>query len=292
MKCPPPVIKKPPPVVTPPPPAPVYCGFSSTCPPGEYGQSPNCSVTAPTTFPAGCNTYPAFAAPVITSLAIGAESVYGIGFPSQPLTGDFNAATGEPARTAVFAWGNNQYGQLGDTTVTSTSPTSAPAVPLFVPGNAVTQVVAGDTDACGLLADGSVHCWGMVVTNPGAIEYPSQQQISFPSSVPAPSSTTPPIVQIVHGQHHACAMTSDYQGIYCWGNNDKGQLGVNPASTPYADPVGGTAVAVAFPPGGPSFLKFIGPAAAGDSTCALADVEWPASNGRGPLHPERSLLLG
>jgi alpha-tubulin suppressor-like RCC1 family protein len=275
---------------------PIACPFSVLCPPGQYLTSSavpvQCSFTPPATCqagtPPGGDTYvvPPFSAPVATSVALGASAVYAIGIPA------VTAGSGDN-RAAVFAWGNNEYGQLGDGTFTSSTPTSAPTVPLFVSGNPVVQVVAGDTDACGLLQDGSVYCWGEVVTEPGAISYPTQTQIAFPGVVTygsGPGSTNN-VVALAHGQHHACAQTAGGT-VYCWGNNDRGQLGLDPLMHPFVDagittsamgiPLNtATALPVTFPNTGegPVFFGVISIAAAGDSTCALANVEYPASGG-------------
>jgi hypothetical protein len=119
---------------------------SGACPPGEYanpqvvtGSNPGCSFTAPNLCTSGS---PTAIAPVATQLAVGANAVYAIGVP----VGATNTA-------AVYAWGDNSFYQLGDGTTASSTLVSAPTVPLFVAGNAVTQIAAGDSDACGLLQE-------------------------------------------------------------------------------------------------------------------------------------------
>jgi hypothetical protein len=275
-----------------PPLTPIACPFSVLCPPGQYLTSAEplqCSFTPPATCQAGPppagDTYvvPPFTAPVATSVALGASAVYAIGIPA-------GSAGSGGSSAAVFAWGNNEYGQLGDGTFTSSTPTSAPTIPLFVSGNPVVQVVAGDTDACGLLTDGSVYCWGEIVTKPGAIVFPTQTQIAFPGVVTYGSGANN-VIALAHGQHHACAQTKGGT-VYCWGNNDRGQLALPPLNYPYVDAgitytaTGttmntATALPVTFPNTGegPVFLSVISIAAAGDSTCALANVEYPASPG-------------
>ena len=56
----------------------------------------------------------------------------------------------------VKCWGDNQYGQLGDgTTTDKTSPPSS----AYVPNRAV-ALVAGDEQACAIMDDESLTCWG------------------------------------------------------------------------------------------------------------------------------------
>lgn len=57
---------------------------------------------------------------------------------------------------AVFCWGNNQYGRLGDGT---TSPRSTPFLVTGLPA-AATSVSGGDDFNCAALANGEVRCWG------------------------------------------------------------------------------------------------------------------------------------
>jgi alpha-tubulin suppressor-like RCC1 family protein len=79
------------------------------------------------------------AAPVFVSLAVGS-------FHACALTGDGSA----------YCWGNNQFGQLGDsTTVSRTDPTRV------VGGMKFKSIAAGVAHTCGITTDGSVACWGL-----------------------------------------------------------------------------------------------------------------------------------
>ena len=265
---------------------------SGNCPPGEYVNtvnpttsplsptaqcsfnSPDIVCSIPQSIYVGTTTNTAMA-PVITQLAVGAKTVYGVGTPmTEP---------GVATTTAVYAWGDNSYFQLGDGTTTSSTNVSAPTVPLFIPGNSVAQVVAGDTDACGRMADGSVYCWGEIVSAYGEIIRPVASLISLPTI----GTVTATATWLAHGQHHACALSQSPTAnqVYCWGNNDKGQLGLNPfyetevdplptSVTEDYDPPSGVNFAVAFPQAVQTSLSagsqtITTLAASGDSTCAL-----------------------
>ena len=267
------------------------CPFSSTCPPGMYNTTPGgytgafatsgssiepvgCTFTAP---PAtACQTapgdnifgVPSFVAPTITSVVLGGGTVYGIGNSASSIVGD------NIEEAAVFAWGDNRYHQLGNgTTTTSTTP----QVPIYIPGNPVAQVAAGDTDACALMGDGTVYCWGTIMTHPEAIVWSTATPVQFPPG-------TPKIVQITHGDHHACALTAflpppSHTGeVLCWGDNGSGQLGVSPdqtgglnsayEGTPLAVDVAGGFVAARGSGEVPGELLSV--VASGNSTCVLA----------------------
>jgi hypothetical protein len=82
----------------------------------------------------------------------------------------------------------------------TTEASTAPQVPIYYPNLTVLQVAAGDGDAWPLLSDGSVHCWGTIMTSPTFVTWPWDTPVQFPAG-------TPPIAQITHGEHHACALT-------------------------------------------------------------------------------------
>ena len=269
-------------------------GTAGNCPPGQYvntvtsatsplAPTPQCSFNTPgvvcavpqsTTFPAPTTTNTALA-PVITQVAVGAKTVYGLGTPmTEP---------GVATTSAVYAWGDNTFFQLGDGTTISSNNITPPTVPLFIPGNSVVQIGAGDYDACGRMADGTVYCWGEIVTAYGEIVRPTATQVALPVT----GTTAATATWLAHGQHHACVVSQSPTAnqVYCWGNNDKGQLGLNPFYEPEVDPLptsvtsdydppSGVTSPVAFPQSVLTSLSagtytISSLAASGDSTCAL-----------------------
>ena len=273
---------------------PIACPYSPECPPGQYSLVPSpstpvpnplpsdpstlapaqCSFTAPSACqapaPAPTGNYyvePAFTAPVVTSVAIGAHAVYAIAAkaPSQ-------LAPGEDASqsTAVYAWGTNSNYELGDNT---TAPhTTSPTTVLYVPAHPVIQIAAGDEGACALLENGpnNVYCWGTIVSELGGITY------TYPMTPWLPTDNAPTITQITHGQRHACALSNEaVPAVYCWGDNDKGQLGQPTSLKGSESPVAVTTIpTVTSSPQLPnqSVGKIQSVVASGNSTCVLSEA--------------------
>ena len=129
--------------------------------------------------------------------------------------------------TTIRCWGENTYGQLGDD---SNSDSNTPVVVQYNwrlgGGDADTfiDIDAGQNHACGVTDSGSVYCWG----------HNSQGQLGNDSSSDRSSAVQVVddngdnlrnIMKVSTGQQHSCALT--YGGnVYCWGNNDYGQLGL------------------------------------------------------------------
>ena len=122
---------------------------------------------------------------------------------------------------ALFAWGSNSYGQLGNPDVAGSS-----LVPVDVTtsgvlaGERVTQVSAGDSHSC-VVADGKAYCWGR---NSFGQLGAGPSSVGTDSPVPLPVLGLPqPVTSIVTGISHTCALANATP--YCWGRNSAGQLG-------------------------------------------------------------------
>ncbi len=270
------------------PPPPVYCAFSTTCAPGMYntttagykvtqsqpatttspavpGSVTGCSFTPPAsceTGTAGANAFPALTAPVITSVVLGANAVYGIGAPSTPLS-----ATDK--RNAVFAWGQNNNYQLGNGT---TADSSTPQVPMYDPNNTIVQVAAGDEDACALVSDGSVHCWGTIMNWPGSVVWTTERTVQFPAGTKI-AEITPRRPPRLRGD--ADAAPNGNPLVYCWGSNEYGQLGQTTNAQSYVGaplqvPLASASISNGAAPG-----KVLSVVASGNSTCVLANGASP-----------------
>lgn len=116
---------------------------------------------------------------------------------------------------AVFAWGKNQDGQVGDGTQSDRN------VPTRVAQLAASVAAAGGgAFSIALKADGLLSAWGYnffgQLGNGG----------NATSTTPAPVSTLSAVSAVSAGDNHALALRNDGQ-VWAWGRNDLGPLGVS-----------------------------------------------------------------
>lgn len=144
----------------------------------------------------------------------------------------------------AYCWGTDQLGQLGDgpgsvescatpagTSQCSTTPTAVAG------GLTFTDIVAGETFACGLTAAGAVHCWGedeMGQLGDGASSGGTCTTL-LGSSVPCSESPTTvtggtSYATVTAGREHACSLTPSGEA-FCWGLNSSLQLNGDAAVT-------------------------------------------------------------
>ncbi|RIB35140.1 MAG: hypothetical protein BXU00_02990 [Candidatus Nanoclepta minutus] len=120
----------------------------------------------------------------------------------------------------VWCWGWNSYGQLGDGTTTNRY------TPVQVGGlTNVTQIALGAAHSCALKSDGTVWCWGW--NSYGQLGDGTTTNRYTPVQVRGLAnilSTLINVTQIALGNAHSCALRSDGT-VWCWGNNEHGQLG-------------------------------------------------------------------
>ncbi len=142
----------------------------------------------------------------------------------------------------IYAWGNNDYGQLGNDDRPNASPVpvavSAGAIPR---GTRIARIVAGHTHSLALSSAGKVYAWG---ANDGNLGNHRATISAVPVAVSAgaiPAGTR--ITQIAAGYLHSLALSSTGQ-VYAWGHNLNGQLGNGHVPTTSYVPV-----AVKLPPG-------------------------------------------
>jgi alpha-tubulin suppressor-like RCC1 family protein len=136
-------------------------------------------------------------------------------------------ASGISAVTSVWAWGDNEEGQLGDgTTAGHSTPERVTGLPVSIAG-----ISAGNQFAAILGTDGSVWGWGSNVLGQLNIA-PTGSVVPRPVNVIAAGSR---ITQISAGGAHMLALRSDGT-VLGWGLNVRGQLG-NGIQTQVSDPV-------------------------------------------------------
>ena len=140
--------------------------------------------------------------PVQVSNMSGAVAVAAGGYFSMALKSD----------GTVWAWGNNQYGQLGDgTTILRSTPVRVGTL------TGVVAIAAGCDHGLALKSDGTVWAWGF--NGDGELGNGTLTNSSTPVQTSISGVTT-----IATGCFHSLAIKSDGT-VWTWGDNHNGQLG-------------------------------------------------------------------
>jgi alpha-tubulin suppressor-like RCC1 family protein len=103
----------------------------------------------------------------------------------------------------VYAWGNNNAGQLGFVGPATATPTPVGGI------SSVTAVAAGNDFSIALTSDGTVWEWGRTFAG----------DLSTPTKV-----AVLPVISAIVAESHVLALDSS-GGVWTWGRNTEGQLG-------------------------------------------------------------------
>jgi alpha-tubulin suppressor-like RCC1 family protein len=118
------------------------------------------------------------------------------------------------ASGAVRCWGDNGVGELGNPAGLGAWSRVPVPVDVFAPA----KLAAGGGHVCGVLASGSLSCWGW-----GAWGQLGNGAFSD-SVVPVTVTSIATAIDVAAGSRHTCALTRG-GSVSCWGSNDGGQLG-------------------------------------------------------------------
>ena len=124
------------------------------------------------------------------------------------------------ASGAAYCWGNNDYGQLGDNTTTSSR--SPVVVTGALAATLPTQINAGYSNSCAIAAD-QAYCWGD--NSSGELGDGTRTGNRKTSALVGGILATAPVTAIRPGRFQTCAIAGD--AALCWGNNSEGFLGVS-----------------------------------------------------------------
>jgi alpha-tubulin suppressor-like RCC1 family protein len=125
---------------------------------------------------------------------------------------------------AVYCWGINDLGELGDgTTVSRDSAAQVSGLP------PVAAISAGGFTTCALASDGTAFCWGKNYDgNLGSTSSETCQEfggfIGPCSTTPLPVTGSLKFARLSPGYSHTCGLATDGL-LYCWGRNAAGELG-------------------------------------------------------------------
>lgn len=138
---------------------------------------------------------------------------------------------------ALWAWGDNRDGQLGDGDDPEEPHPTVP-VKVSVDGAVVVQAAAGGAHSLALTEQGEVWAWGD--NSHGQLGDGTTEGSRTPVQVQANWAGHGEVVDIAAGRAHSLAVLSDGT-VWGWGDSDQGQLGTNhcdaaPRMTPFQIP--------------------------------------------------------
>jgi alpha-tubulin suppressor-like RCC1 family protein len=123
----------------------------------------------------------------------------------------------------VWAWGANNFGQLGDSTTTDHH------TPVQVSGlTGIKAIAAGNGHTVALTNSGTVWAWG--ANEFGQLGDGTTTNRSVPVQVIQTSGLSN-ITAVAAGDFHSVALKNDGT-VWSWGSNSAGQIGLDPAWTP------------------------------------------------------------
>lgn len=141
---------------------------------------------------------------------------------------------------SAWCWGSNAFGQLGDGSLTARhAPVAVATTERF------TRIAAGQAHTCAVTGGGAAWCWGE--NNRGQLGDGTTQRRQIPVQVVAAGVAFQQIAPAADGfRGFTCGLASTGTA-WCWGANDRGQLGRGnrvSVSTPHPQPqpVSGTLV--------------------------------------------------
>lgn len=156
----------------------------------------------------------------------------------------------------VLAWGDNQYGELGNGTTSTNTCTCvvAPAAVSLPAGTTVSAVTSRGYHSLALTSAGQVLAWGQNYRGQLGTGSPTTTGClcsATPVAAVLPAGTT--VTAVATGASFSMVLTSTGQ-VLAWGRNDKGELGngttdsnpclCNPAPAPVSLPSGVTVTAL------------------------------------------------
>lgn len=182
------------------------------------GESHACAITKARTVKCwGSNAYGQLGYPNYLASITTPVSVVGFRNDIISVSAGRNHTCALTAGGAVFCWGSNQYGKLGDGTQTDSS------VPVSVFGlsSGVIAISAGYHYTCAILNTGAAKCWGF--NSSGELGNAGISQTNIPVDVVGLNVGA---IKISTHSNHTCVITVN-GGVKCWGRGAFESMGGN-----------------------------------------------------------------
>ena len=168
----------------------------------------------------------------------------------------------------AYCWGDFEGGRRGDGTISFDTSAANFEPNVVFGGFEFTQVIAGTVGSCGLTTQSQAYCWGSnylgYLGNPDA-QLQQNCGLGFPpcALTPVPVAGGHFFDSISGSSQHACGVSGSQ--VFCWGLDDKNQIGTDQSSE-LCDSLACVTqpfVASAF------FISLQSVSAGGSSTCAF-----------------------
>jgi alpha-tubulin suppressor-like RCC1 family protein len=121
---------------------------------------------------------------------------------------------------AVFAWGSDAKGQIGDNATLKNVPSPVKVVP-----SGARAVTTGHYHSMALMNDGTVRAWGWNSRGQMGPNGGTKSIVPTPVTVPLTAAAS----QVAAGRAHSMALVGG--NVWTWGDNTYGQLGLGSADT-------------------------------------------------------------
>jgi Alpha-tubulin suppressor and related RCC1 domain-containing proteins len=157
--------------------------------------------------------------------------------------GDENASDGTDipgphvcviANGALYCWGENSDGQLGDNTSADKFTPVAVIASGVLAGKTIQDVKLGIYHTCAL-ASGGVYCWGRDnygQVGDGGTGAQASKDVPIQVTQEAGKLTASNVIAIGAGANRGCAVVTDGR-TFCWGLNSSGQIGDGTTTNAY-----------------------------------------------------------
>ena len=115
---------------------------------------------------------------------------------------------------AVYCLGKNNYGQIGNGSISTDEVTSFNKV--TAPGILFTYIYKGEGTNCAIDGNGQIYCWGRGTS--GQLGNDSKSDSSTPVPVKSPDQLG--FSKMSMSDDEACAISKSSERLFCWGGNN------------------------------------------------------------------------